>query len=138
MEGFNNYALVGYVNQNGIYNQVNQQVGYTLEQYNTLRDICKESQKKAEEYKKMLEDAGIIEKQKTPEELQAIMLNMAKTIQTLNEKITNLENNNVQQRNNTADCTNISVERKDGSTIKSVRHDESDNDCSTKSSRSSK
>ena len=102
MEGFNNYALVGYVNQNGIYNQVNQQVGYTLEQYNTLRDICKESQKKAEEYKKMLEDAGIIEKQKTPEELQAIMLNMAKTIQTLNEKITNLENNNVQQRNNTA------------------------------------
>ena len=52
MEGFNNYALVGYVNQNGIYNQVNQQVGYTLEQYNTLRDICKESQKKAEEYKK--------------------------------------------------------------------------------------
>lgn len=138
MEGFNNYALVGYVNQNGIYNQVNQQVGYTLEQYNTLRDICKESQKKAEEYKKMLEDAGIIEKQKTPEELQAIMLNMAKTIQTLNEKITNLENNNVQQRNNTTDCTNISVERKDGSIIKSVRHDESDNECSPKSSRSSK
>lgn len=138
MEGFNNYALVGYVNQNGIYNQVNQQVGYTLEQYNTLRDICKESQKKAEEYKKMLEDAGIIEKQKTPEELQAIMLNMAKTIQTLNEKITNLENNNVQQRNNTTDCTNISFERKDGSTIKSVRHDESDNECSPKSSRSSK
>ena len=138
MEGFNNYALVGYVNQNGIYNQVNQQVGYTLEQYNTLRDICKESQKKAEEYKKMLEDAGIIEKQKTPEELQAIMLNMAKTIQTLNEKITNLENNNVQQRNNTTDCTNISVERKDGSTIKSVRYDESDNECGTKSSRSSK
>ena len=138
MEGFNNYALVGYVNQNGIYNQVNQQVGYTLEQYNTLRDICKESQKKAEEYKKMLEDAGIIEKQKTPEELQAIMLNMAKTIQTLNEKITNLENNNVQQRNNTTDCTNISVERKDGSAIKSVRHDESDNECGPKSSRSSK
>ena len=138
MEGFNNYALVGYVNQNGIYNQVNQQVGYTLEQYNTLRDICKESQKKAEEYKKMLEDAGIIEKQKTPEELQAIMLNMAKTIQTLNEKITNLENNNVQQRNNTTDCTNISIERKDGSIIKSVRHDESDNECSPKSSRSSK
>lgn len=138
MEGFNNYALVGYVNQNGIYNQVNQQVGYTLEQYNTLRDICKESQKKAEEYKKMLEDAGIIEKQKTPEELQAIMLNMAKTIQTLNEKITNLENNNVQQRNNTTDCTNISFERKDGSIIKSVRHDESDNECSPKSSRSSK
>ena len=138
MEGFNNYALVGYVNQNGIYNQVNQQVGYTLEQYNTLRDICKESQKKAEEYKKMLQDAGTIEKQKTPEELQAIMLNMAKTIQTLNEKITNLENNNVQQRNNTTDCTNISVERKDGSIIKSVRHDESDNECSPKSSRSSK
>lgn len=92
----NNPNFLSYVNQGKIFNAyTNQQIGVTIEEYNKALNIAKE-------YKKVLEDKGIIEKQKTPEEIQKelqetinrqneVMAKMAETIKSISEKVNNLE-----------------------------------------------
>lgn len=101
----NNPNFLTYINQGKIFNAyTNQQVGVTNDEYNKAVNLAKE-------YKKVLEDKGIIEKQKTPEEVQKelqaiishqseIMSKMADTIKAINEKVNNLEEkSNVEQAN---------------------------------------
>ena len=92
----NNPNFLSYINQNKIFNAYNnQQIGVTLDEYNKAVNIAKE-------YKKILEDKGIIEKEKTPEEMQKelqetikrqseVMAQMADTIRAINEKVNSLE-----------------------------------------------
>lgn len=92
----NNPNFLSYVNQNKIFNAyTNQQIGVTLEEYNKALNVAKE-------YKKILEDKGIIEKERTPEEMQRelqevikhqneVMAQMADTIKAINDKVNNLE-----------------------------------------------
>ena len=97
-------SFLGYVNQGKIFNTYNQQIGVSLDEYNRVLGIAKD-------YKKVLEEKGIIEKEKTPEEinkeLQAtiskqseIMAKMTETIQAINEKVILLEKSNGQDQNN--------------------------------------
>ena len=98
---FNMPSFVGYVSGTKIYNTYNQQVGVTNEEYNKAVNLAKE-------YKKVLEDKGIIEKQKTPEELlkeslaqqNEVLLQMTQTIKQLNEKVQSLEKKNEQTNGN--------------------------------------
>lgn len=91
----NNPSFIGFVNQGKIFNSYNQQIGVTLEEYNKALNVAKE-------YKKVLEDKGIIPKEKTPEEIQKelqetinrqndVMAKMAETIKLISEKVNNLE-----------------------------------------------
>lgn len=70
--------------------QMGQQVlvGYTLKAYNELLEI-------AEKYKKKLEDAGLIQKQLTPEEMQAkqneLMQKMIDKFETFDKRLSGLE-----------------------------------------------
>ena len=97
-------SFLGYVNQGKIFNTYNQQVGVSLDEYNRVLNIAKD-------YKKILEEKGIIEKEKTPEEINKelqktiskqaeIMAQMTETIRSINEKVTLLEVKNGQEQNN--------------------------------------
>ena len=97
-------SFLGYVNQGKIFNTYNQQIGVSLEEYNRVLGIAKD-------YKKVLEEKGIIEKEKTPEEINKelqstiskqaeIMAKMTETIQAINKKVTLLEKSNGQDQNN--------------------------------------
>lgn len=98
---FNVPSFVGYVSGTKIFNTYNQQVGVTNEEYNKAVNLAKE-------YKKVLEDKGIIEKPKTPEELlkesisqqNEVLLQMTQTIKELNEKVSTLEKKNEQTNDN--------------------------------------
>lgn len=98
---FNTPSFVGYISGTKIYNTYNQQVGVTNEEYNKAVNLAKE-------YKKVLEDKGIIEKPKTPEELlkeslaqqNEVLMQMTQTIKQLNEKVQNLEQKNEQTNDN--------------------------------------
>ena len=63
-------------------------VGYTLAKFNQLMDV-------AEQYKKKLEDAGLIEKKLTPEEMQAkqnaLMEKLLDKFEGLDKRMTDLE-----------------------------------------------
>lgn len=101
----NNPNFIGYINQGKIFNTYNQQIGVVLDEYNKAVNLAKE-------YKKVLEDKGIIEKQKTPEEIQKelqetikrqneVMAKMADTIKSINDKVNNMEKKDVEQASDT-------------------------------------
>ena len=109
-------SFLGYVNQGKIFNTYNQQIGVSMEEYNRVLGVAKD-------YKKVLEDKGIIEKEKTPEEMNKelqltiskqaeIMAKMTETIQAINEKVTLLEKGNGQDKDN-GNCEQVSESRKD-------------------------
>ena len=94
---FNMPSFVGYISGTKIFNTYNQQVGVTNEEYNKAVNLAKE-------YKKVLEDKGIIEKPKTPEEIlkesiaqqNEMLLQMTQTIKALSDKVSTLEKTNEQ------------------------------------------
>lgn len=109
-------SFLGYINQGKIFNTYNQQIGVSMEEYNRVLGVAKD-------YKKVLEDRGIIEKEKTPEEMNKelhltiskqaeIMAKMTETIQAINEKVTLLEKRNGQDKDN-GSCEQVSESRKD-------------------------
>lgn len=109
-------SFLGYINQGKIFNTYNQQIGVSMEEYNRVLGVAKD-------YKKVLEDRGIIEKEKTPEEMNKelhltiskqaeIMAKMTETIQAINEKVTLLEKRNGQDKDN-GNCEQVSESRKD-------------------------
>ena len=109
---FNVPSFVGYVSGTKIFNTYNQQVGVTNEEYNKAVNLAKE-------YKKVLEDRGIIEKPKTTEEIlresltqqNEVLLQMTQTIKELNEKVSTLEKIN-EQTNDDESGKQISTTRK--------------------------
>lgn len=102
----NNPNFLSYVNQGKIFNAYNnQQIGVTNDEYNKALNIAKE-------YKKVLEDKGIIEKEKTPEEIQKelqetikrqneVMAQMADTIKSISDKVNDMEKKDVEQASDT-------------------------------------
>lgn len=105
MTDFNNFnyreinatqsSFIGFVSNGKIYNSFNQQIGVTNDEYKKAIDTAKD-------YEQILYDKGILEKPKTPEDLnketqnvlketQAMMLEMSNTLATLNEKVNKLE-----------------------------------------------
>ena len=89
---FNMPSFVGYISGTKIFNTYNQQVGVTNDEYNKAVNLAKE-------YKKVLEDKGIIEKPKTPEEMlkesiaqqNEMLMQMTQTIKALTDKVSTLE-----------------------------------------------
>lgn len=91
-----NPTFLGYIQGDKIFNQAtNQQIGVTNKQYNEAIETAKGFQQK-------LFDAGILEKPKTPEEInqelqaalkqtQTMMLEMSNTISALNQKVNAME-----------------------------------------------
>lgn len=116
-----NQSFVGFI-QNGKINSYNgQQIGVTIDEYNKALDIAKGFQQK-------LIDAGILVKPKTPEEInqelqetlkqtQSMMVDMSKTIMSLNEKVTKLEGKDVEQAINGSGCSEDAGPKR----VKSVR-----------------
>lgn len=94
-------SFVGFIQNGKINNYNGQQIGVTIDEYNKALDIAKGFQQK-------LIDAGILVKPKTPEEInqelqetlkqtQSMMVDMSKTIMSLNEKVNRLESKDVGQ-----------------------------------------
>lgn len=116
-----NQSFVGFI-QNGKINSYNgQQIGVTIDEYNKALDIAKGFQQK-------LIDAGILVKPKTPEEInqelqetlkqtQSMMVDMSKTIMSLNEKVTKLEEKDVEQTIDGSGCSEDAGAKR----VKSVR-----------------
>lgn len=116
-----NQSFVGFI-QNGKINSYNgQQIGVTIDEYNKALDIAKGFQQK-------LIDAGILVKPKTPEEInqelqetlkqtQSMMVDMSKTIMSLNEKVTKLEGKDVEQTIDGSGCSEDAGAKR----VKSVR-----------------
>ncbi len=97
----------GYVQNNKIYNQANQQVGVVLSEYQAAVDTAKGFQDSLYEH-------GILKRPKTPEqvneELNVTIQTLLSTVTTLNDKITKLEekNENAQQKPNHGDGKQVS------------------------------
>lgn len=111
-----NQSFVGFI-QNGKINSYNgQQIGVTIDEYNKALDIAKGFQQK-------LIDAGILVKPKTPEEInqelqetlkqtQSMMVDMSKTIMSLNEKVNRLESKDVRQKGDDGGCPEDDVSKR--------------------------
>lgn len=121
MENFTqgNSSFIGFVQQGKIYNSYGLQIGYTSEEYNKVIQTAKE-------FEKILYEKGILQKPKTPEEinqeLQETMKQMMLSIQSLNAEITTLKgaSNNVEQTKPTELCGTISRPRKNQNSEPSV------------------
>lgn len=97
-----NTSFIGFVQQGKIFNSYGQQLGVTSEEYNKAIETAKG-------FEKILYDKGILQKPKTPEEInqelqatlkqtQEMMSAMAQSIASLNNEVKTLkENKNVQQ-----------------------------------------
>lgn len=114
-------SFVGFIQNGKINNYNGQQIGVTIDEYNKALEIAKGFQQK-------LIDAGILVKPKTPEEInqelqetlkqtQSMMLDMSKTIMSLNEKVTKLEGKDVGQTIDDGGCS----ENDGAKRLKSVR-----------------
>lgn len=114
-------SFVGFIQNGKINNYNGQQIGVTIDEYNKAIETARGFQQK-------LIDAGILVKPKTPEEInqelqetlkqtQSMMLDMSKTIVSLNEKVTRLEEKNVEQTNDDGRCS----ENDGAKRVKSVR-----------------
>ena len=83
-----NSSFVGFVQQNKIFNSCGTLIGYTAEEYNKAVQTAKE-------FEKILYDKGILQKPKTPEEinreLQEAMKQMTQSIANLNAEINSLK-----------------------------------------------
>lgn len=98
-------SFFGFIQNGKIYNNLNQQIGVTTEEYQKAINTAKE-------YEQVLYDKGILEKPKTAEEInketqdvlkqtQAMMLEMSNALSALNDKVNKLEEKkaNVRQTN---------------------------------------
>ena len=102
-----NSGFVAFVQQNKIYNSCGTLIGYTTDEYNKAVNTAKE-------FEKILYDKGILQKPKTPEEinreLQEAMRQMTLSIANLNAEINSLkkENRNDKQGSCNESCGTIS------------------------------
>lgn len=108
MDGFNykeiNYNqsnFIGYINQGKIFNQFNQQIGVVNDEYN-------KAIKTAKDFENVLYEKGILERPKTPEQInqelqktikeqQAALASMMQAISEMGDKISKLEVRDVKQ-----------------------------------------
>lgn len=85
------YTMLAAIDSDKIY-QVDQmgrkEIGVTNKIYTDTLELLKKFQEKSEQYKKMLEDAGIIKKEKTVQEIQEEQTAM---IKALSEQIAQLK-----------------------------------------------
>lgn len=86
-----NYTMLCAVDNEKIY-QVDQygrkEIGVLMKHYTDTMELLKKFQEKSEQYKKMLEDAGILKKEKTVQEIQEQQTAM---IKALSEQIAKLQ-----------------------------------------------
>lgn len=112
-----NQSFVGFIQNGKINNYNGQQIGVTIDEYNKAIETAKGFQQK-------LIEAGILIKPKTPEEInqelqetlkqtQSMMIDMSKTIMSLNEKVNKLEEKkDVEQTINTENSRTVLAKRK--------------------------
>ena len=85
------YTMLAAIENEKIY-QVDQfgrkEIGVIAKHYNDTMELLKKFQEKSEQYKKMLEDAGLIKKEKTVQEIQEEQTAM---IKALSEQIAKLQ-----------------------------------------------
>ena len=85
------YTMLAAIENEKIY-QVDQfgrkEIGVISKHYNDTMELLKQFQQKSEEYRKMLEDAGILKKEKTVQEIQEEQTAM---IKALTEQIAKLQ-----------------------------------------------
>lgn len=85
------YTMLAAIENEKIY-QVDQfgrkEIGVISKHYNDTMELLKKFQEKSEQYKKMLEDAGILKKEKTVQEIQEEQTAM---IKALSEQIAKLQ-----------------------------------------------
>jgi len=85
------YTMLAAIENEKIY-QVDQfgrkEIGVISKHYNDTMELLKKFQEKTEQYKKMLEDAGILKKEKTVQEIQEEQTAM---IKALSEQIAKLQ-----------------------------------------------
>ena len=85
------YTMLAAIENEKIY-QVDQfgrkEIGVISKHYNDTMELLKQFQQKADEYRKMLEDAGLIKKEKTVQEIQEEQTAM---IKALSEQIAKLQ-----------------------------------------------
>lgn len=104
----------GYVQNGKIFNQVNQQVGVLMEEYQKAIDTAKK-------FEEVLYEHNILTRPKTPEEINAELQNtiqtLVSTVSSLNDKINKLEqreNKNVDKQKSTNElCQPVSGSRKE-------------------------
>jgi hypothetical protein len=121
MENFTqgNSSFIGFVQQGKIYNSYGLQIGYTSEEYNKVIQTAKE-------FEKILYEKGILQKPKTPEEinreLQETMKQMMLSIQNLNAEISTLKGtkDNAEQTKPNEFCGAVSRTRKNQNSEPSV------------------
>lgn len=115
----NTQSFIGFVQQGKIFNSYGQQLGVTSDEYNKAIDTAKG-------FEKILYEKGILQKPKTPEEinqeLQETMKQMMLSIQSLNAEITTLKGaaKNAEQTKPTELCGTISRPRKNQNSEPSV------------------
>jgi uncharacterized protein Yka (UPF0111/DUF47 family) len=101
-DSFMQNTFLGYVSNGKIITSYNQHIGYTVDEYNKVLDTAKQ-------YQQVLYDKGILEKPKTPEEInkemqqtlakaQEMIASMSSTISELNTKLGREQN--VKQNSN--------------------------------------
>lgn len=135
MDGFNykeiNYNqsnFIGYINQGKIFNQFHQQIGVVNEEYN-------KAIKTAKDFENVLYEKGILERPKTPEQInqelqntikqqQEALASMMQAISEMGDKISKLEVKDVKQSNcsvNTGDAVKCDEASNISKTKTSVR-----------------
>lgn len=80
------------------------EIGVVTKHYNDTMELLKKFQAKAQEYKKMLEDAGIIEKEKTPQEIYKEQNEMLKAIMARLNKLEEKQDGKLPTEPNQADA----------------------------------
>lgn len=104
---YNQGNFFGYISQGKIFNQFHQQVGVTIDEYN-------KAIKTAKDFENVLYEKGILERPKTPEQInqelqetikqqQAALSSMMQAISDMGEKISKLEVRDDRQSNGSVD-----------------------------------
>lgn len=103
-----NSSFVGFVQQNKIFNSCGTLIGYTAEEYNKAVSTAKE-------FEKILYDKGILQKPKTPEEinreLQEAMKQMTQSIANLNAEINSLKKESRNDKQTSGNESGVTVSR---------------------------
>lgn len=103
-ENTNTQSFIGYVQQGKIFNSFGQQLGVTSDEYNKAIETAKG-------FENILYDKGILQKPKTPEEInqelqqtlkqtQDMMASMAQSIASLNNEVKTLKDQKNEQTDN--------------------------------------
>lgn len=103
-ENTNTQSFIGYIQQGKIFNSFGQQLGVTSDEYNKAIETAKG-------FENILYDKGILQKPKTPEEInqelqstlkqaQEMMSTMAQSIASLNDEVKLLKGKQDEQANN--------------------------------------